>query len=163
MQEQWKTIEDFPDYLVSDHGRVANQKTGRILSLTRNQKGVLKVGLIAGRGQQQRAVRLLVAEAFVEGRSDIFDTPIQLDGNRDNARADNLMWRPRWFSYKYAHQFTVSDPAYHNRPVRDVKTKESYSSIFEASIRHGILAEDIWKSTLYNKSVQPTNQIFEFC
>ena len=31
MSEQWQTIEEFPDYSVSNTGKIRNNKTGRIL------------------------------------------------------------------------------------------------------------------------------------
>ena len=38
-KEIWKDIEDFPNYEVSDQGRVRNKKTGHILSPVPDKDG----------------------------------------------------------------------------------------------------------------------------
>ena len=46
MPENWKEIEYFPEYSVSDHGRVRADNSGRIMALNENQYGVVQVGLM---------------------------------------------------------------------------------------------------------------------
>ncbi len=110
LEEHWSDIPEFPNYCVSDLGAVVNKSTGRYLIQTMATGGTYKVGLVRAGKQYTRSVKVLVAEAFVEGQSEIFNTPIQLDGYQENMRWDNLMWRPRWFAWKYTRQFSeVSD------------------------------------------------------
>jgi len=40
---QWREIEDFPGYSVSNFGRVRNDLNDRILTLQRNQHGVVNL------------------------------------------------------------------------------------------------------------------------
>src|SRR3954469_2297239 len=104
--EDWAPIQGFPGYSVSTLGRVRRDSSGRILRIKVNQYGVPYVGLMKEWDQKQRSLALLVARAFIMNTSDIFDTPINLDGDRFNCAVDNLMWRPRWFAVKYNQQFT---------------------------------------------------------
>lgn len=48
MPEQWASIEDlgYPDYSISDRGRIRNDKTERILRTSVNKQGVVKIGLV---------------------------------------------------------------------------------------------------------------------
>lgn len=63
-KEVWVEIRDFPDYEVSNHGRVLNKRTGRILKVTPNGEGHLRVAL-SHRGRiKQFYIRRLVAQAF---------------------------------------------------------------------------------------------------
>lgn len=161
MDEIWITMEEFPMYKLNNFGTIINRNTGRILRESLTRAGDVKIGLVMDGIQYSRSVKRLVAESFVEGRDDIFDTPIHLDGDQRNNRSDNLMWRPRWFAWKYTRQF-VEITIHHTRgPVVDVRTRDRYRDFFEAAIINGILVRDIWSSILVGKPTFPTNQLFE--
>lgn len=164
----WSRIDEFPNYLVSNFGDVMNETTGRILYQSTTIQGAVKVNLIKDGRVYSRSVKVLVAKSFVE-RIDLghvlFDTPIHLDGNQQNNRADNLMWRPRWFAWKYTRQFSKISNLYYKGPIRDVKTREIYLHIYEAAVLNGLLFKDIWRSILLTSPPSPTfptGQIFEF-
>jgi len=160
MLENWRTIENFPEYAVSDHGRVRSNKSGRILSLNDNQFGVVQVGLMRDGVQYHRSVPLLVAKAFLTQPHEAFDTPINLDGNRRNNRVENLTWRPRWFAIRYNQQFRH----YYPNPIRakiiDLETREISESSFECACRYGLLERDLVLSILNRTYVWPTYQKF---
>jgi len=107
MRVQWHELEEFPDYAVSEQGDIANIKTGIPRKLSINGQGIVKITLYDTRKQLvTRSVARMVAEAFVpKPDQEIFDTPIHMDGELTNCRADNLVWRPRWFAIKYHRQF----------------------------------------------------------
>lgn len=149
-------ILDFPTYHVTTHGRVINSKTYRDMAFTPTHHGDLTVGLMWEGKQHRRSVKVLVAEAFVEGKDEIFDTPIQLDGNRENLRADNILWRPRWFAWWYIQQFKEPIPSwYYMGPIFETVMKMEYRSIFEASVTNGELCNHIHESVLTGKIVFP--------
>jgi len=160
--EQWREIESFPDYSVSDHGRIRSDKTGRILSLNENQFGVVQVGLMRDGIQYHRSVPLLVARAFISQPFDAFDTPINLDGNRHNNHVDNLDWRPRWFAIKYNQQFKIPDEDPIDVPVENLKTGEISENSFECAKRYGLLEKDLIFSILNRTYVWPIYQEFRF-
>jgi len=163
MDETWKKIFQFPRYSVSDHGRVRNDDTGRIMAMTVNNTGVVMVGLTADvRRQQKRGVALLVAKAFLEKPQHLhesFDTPINLDGDRFNNHVNNLMWRPRWFAVKYHQQFENNLRGF-TIPVEEVSTGEKFTNSWEAALRYGLLDREIFMAAINNTVVWPTYQRF---
>lgn len=158
--EEWRVIPEFPEYSVSTWGRVKNNKTGRILVLTRNQYGVVQVGFFLDGVQYKRGVAKLVAHSFLDPSAlTAFDTPINLDGDRTNNHMDNLMWRPRWFAVKYHRQFHGYRSGI-KTPIVEIKTGEEFKNSFEAAKRFGLLDREIFIATLNNTYVWPTYQVF---
>ncbi len=158
MTDQWKTIIEFQDYSVSNLGEIRSNKSGRIMSISPNQFGVVQVGLMRDGVQYHRSVPLLVAKAFIPIRPGPFDTPINLDGDRQNNHVDNLVWRPRWFAIKYNRQFRYP---YHNRinsPLVEKKTGEISNNSIDCAVRYGLLEEEIVISILTRTYVWPTYQ-----
>lgn len=145
MEEEFAIIPEFPRYYVSNYGRIINRRTGRVMAQAQNQFGDLHVGLTDGNGQYRRSVRLLVARAFVEGEDSKFNTPMILDGDKLNLRADNIVWRPRWLAWEYARQFHTQYEWYYYGPIRD-DSRIEYRTIFEAAIETGQLCVDIYRS-----------------
>lgn len=160
MVEEWQPIDSFPDYSVSNHGRIRNADTGRILALNENQFGVVQVGLMRDGIQYHRSVPLLVAKAFLPRESVPFDTPINKDGNRHNNHVENLVWRPRWFAIKYNRQFRYPYENPINVPIMDLKTGEISQNSLECAQRYGLLEQDLVLSILNRTYVWPTYQEF---
>lgn len=158
--EEWEPVKFFPGYSVSSHGRIRTDRTERILALNPNQFGVLQVGMMRDGEQRHRSVPLLVASAFVPSPGEAFDTPINLDGDRNNNRVENLAWRPRWFAIKYNKQFRHP---YHNRinsPIMDLRTHEISVNSLECAKRYGLLEEDVVLSIVNRTYAWPTYQEF---
>lgn len=162
---EWARIEEFPDYSVSNTGKIRNDRTDRIMALQRNQRGALYVGLVRDCMQSKRSVALLVAEAFMEPpEPTTFNTVIHLDGNFENCHVDNLMWRPRWFAVKYHRQFKPFDPsgphpAISSR-IQDRKTGVIYRNSMDAAMSCGLLDKEIFSAWLKHTYVWPTYQYF---
>lgn len=161
MEMDWVTIPEFPNYLVSSNGDVVNASSGRWLAQSLTQEGVPKVGMVQGTRQYTRSVGVLVAEAFVHGRDDVSDTVVHLDGDRQNNRSYNLVWRPRWFACAYTTQFADVSESSRIGPLRDIRSGQRYNDVFECAIVHGLLMADIRKSLVMGKAVFPTLQHFE--
>lgn len=160
---EFRAVPDFDEYVISSDGRVINIKTDRELVFTPTQNGEYTVGMMGGypRKQFRRSVKVLVAEAFVPGKTEEFDTPILLDGNRRNLDSYNILWRPRWFAHKYSSQFNEPIPSwYYVGPIIDIKDRMEYQNIFEAAITNGCLCEDIHESILHGRLVFPTGSRF---
>ena len=160
MAERWVPIDHFPGYSVSDQGRIRADRSGKFLSLNQNQFGVMQVGLMRDGVQRHRSVPLLVARAFVEEPGGAFDTPINLDGDRTNNRAENLLWRPRWFAIKYNQQFNRSNPRRINRALIERKTGAVCRNSLECAKKYGLLEDDLVLSVLNRTYVWPTYQEF---
>lgn len=88
----WKRIEGFDSYSVSDTGEVRNDVTGRIKSKTLNKRnGYYYVDLWKDNVGVKRPVHRLVAEAFIENVDDS-PTVDHIDGARTNNVVSNLRW-----------------------------------------------------------------------
>lgn len=83
--ERWRNVIDFPDYFVSDLGRVWSVYSG--LKTIYNRSVYLKSG-----GQMiTKSLRVLVAAAFLPPKEE-GQVLRYKNGNRDDARACNLYW-----------------------------------------------------------------------
>ena len=173
-QEVTKVIEDFPRYEISNFGRVFNRETGREMAHSRVQYGIHTVGLIQDvvsqidgylthdSVQKTRSIKSLVAKAFVEGQTESFDTPVQLDGDRGNLHASNIVWRPRWFAIRYTRQMYNQEDWYFAGPIVDITNNEVYDSIFHAATSLGLLCKDIRISLHNGRPVFPYGLQFKW-
>lgn len=161
MEEQWKLIDGFEKYSVSNFGYVRRNSSGRLLAFYPNQYGVVCVGLMSGVKQYNRSVPLLVAKAFLPKVRKPFDTPINLDGDRYNNHITNLMWRPRWFAILYNHQFITPYEYPIDRTIRNIKTGEEYPNSFACAQIYGFLEKDVVLSILNKTYTWPTYEQFE--
>jgi hypothetical protein len=162
--EVWRQIKDFSDYDVSNLGNIANNKTDVILEKSLTKQGGVKVGLVKNGKQYTRSVKVLVANTFVEGKTNIFNTPILLNGDQLDCSADNIMWRPRWHAWHYSYQFNNVKDFYRIGPVLELDDNGiifcAYKDVVEAGIVNGVLFSDIWKSIHMKRKVFPTGQNF---
>lgn len=160
MREKWHELEEFPDYAISSMGAVHNIKTGMPRRTSVNQQGIVKISMYRGRELITRSVAVMVAEAFCDGQTDLFNTPIHLDGDRENCRADNLMWRPRWFAVQYHRQFL--SPEFHESDVHivDLDSGKEYYSVKEACMDCGLYYNDVYRSYVHEQAIPLTRQEF---
>jgi len=157
----WIPVEGFPGYSINPLGQVSRDSTGRLLVPRYNQYGVPYVGLMRQWQQCSRSLPRLVARAFLPAPSDIFDTPIQIDGNRSNCRVDNLMWRPRWYAVLYNRQFDDRYDHPLNVPVRAIGEPERFPNSLAAACRYGLLEREVVLSVVNRTPAWPTYQYFE--
>ncbi len=169
MEEIWEFIKGFSEYQISNIGRVYNDKRGLIMSTSVNNHGHLKISLISDTNERVTcSVAKLVADAFVPipyaaelSRMD-FDQVILLDGNFSNLVSTNLVWRPKWFAWRYTRQLKEQQPHYmHNLYIRDVQTGVEYKSIIEVGMAEGLLFQDVWRSTYSADPIFPIHHVFE--
>lgn len=125
--ERWLTIEDFPDYEVSDQGQIRNA-SGHILGQYDNGGGTIQVVMYRDRKPCARAVNRLVAVTFIGYETKEF-VPMHIDGDKTNNCADNLVWKPRWFAQRMALQKNKSRP----RDKRQIKINET-GEVFENAL-----------------------------
>lgn len=162
--EEWESLETagFPGYKLSSEGEVRRERTDKVLKLSSNQTGIVRVGLMKSDESRQVTLSLtrLVAIMFVQGKSATFNTPINKNGDRQDNRASNLAWRPRWFAVKFFHQFESEQEPLFRTKIQDVETSKEYANSREAATDSGLLEEDIMKSVINGHPCFPTWQIF---
>jgi hypothetical protein len=158
--EHWTQLSEFPNYSISDHGRVRNDDTGRFMALLVNQMGNVHVGLTKGLTQYKRSVPLLVARTYLPTPPESFDTPVHLDGDTTNNHFENLVWRPRWFAIKYKLQFSNGKRGF-RVPIRERETKREFANGWEAATTYGLIDREIMQAVHNLTWVWPTYQVFE--
>ena len=87
--EEWRVISEFPNYKVSNTGKVMNIKRNRLLKSAVSGNKVEYVVLYSRNVQHTRSVAKLVAHAFLPGLTE-HHRVVHIDGNTINNRLSNL-------------------------------------------------------------------------
>ncbi len=91
---EWKVIQEFPNYEVSDSGEVRNKKFNRILAFSETNRGFTtyrRITLFKNNKRFYRSVHRLVAEAFIPNPDNLPQVD-HIDANGKNNNATNLQW-----------------------------------------------------------------------
>ena len=99
--EYWNDIKGYPNYSVSNLGRVRSKKTGRVLKLYRT-KGYLRVSLYNDAGRKCKLVHRLVAEAFIPNPQNKPEVN-HINGYKTDANVCNLEWATASENMSHAH------------------------------------------------------------
>ena len=109
--EQWKTIKDFPDYAVSDFGRLKritahpSTKIGRIRKPVKTKIGYLQV--VFSNPTKAKLIHRLVLETFT-GICPKDKECNHKDGNKANNNFSNLEWVTSSKNRKHAYKFGLN-------------------------------------------------------
>lgn len=146
--EEWRAIEGFPGYEVSNLGRVRSwrkwghaelAKTPRLLKVSADHSGYMAVAVSdpPGSGRSVRkSVHRFVAVAFLGPQPDGMQVAHN-DGDQSNNRADNLRWAtPRENSADMIRHGTVYCGEKHHSSKL---TKEQVNTIRNTEARYGAL------------------------
>lgn len=146
-KEIWRTINEFPNYEVSNLGNVRNKKTKRVLKPTKNNNGYLCVSLYRSGIKKNHYIHRLVAEAYLDNLNN-YNEVSHLDETRDNNCVNNLAWvsyseNRNMPKYKERMSKANTNNPKTSRPVRCLETKALYASVREAERQTGIVHQNI--------------------
>jgi hypothetical protein len=108
-EESWKKIKEFPDYVMSDFGRIYSELSGKLLSPWLNPNGYFKVDLRKNGKSNNKYVHRLVLEAFDRPCPDGKQCN-HIDGNKQNNCIANLEWVSRSENMKHAFKMGLKMP-----------------------------------------------------
>jgi len=91
MLEEFKTIKDFDNYLISNFGNVKSVKTNRILKPAIASHGYYNVSIRKDKKTYTKLIHKLVAETFIENPDDK-QCVDHIDNNKLNNNIDNLRY-----------------------------------------------------------------------
>ena len=93
MDEIWKTIIKYPDYQISDFGRIKSfrkTKKGRILKPYKDSEGYYKIDLFNEFEGKSKKIHILLYETFNKEIMDIDEIIHHIDGNKENNSLENF-------------------------------------------------------------------------
>lgn len=113
MEENWKPIEGYVGYEISDLGKVRN-KHGKYFRLKPHPyKGYIEVSLINEHGRKSIAVHRLVALHFVENPNPhIYKCVNHKTGNKIDNRAEVLEWCSHSQNVQHAYDVGIMKPTH---------------------------------------------------
>lgn len=165
MTEEWKTIEEAPNYEISSYGNVRNKKTNRQLKpQTYGATGYKQVSLkiVASNTFQKRYIHRLVAQAFIPNPENKREVN-HIDGNKLNNNLSNLEWVTSSENQIKRHQQGNIQTS--NRRVGrfdfDGNLLEEYESIISAANTMGVKRNAI-DCALYKRHKTSCGFIWEF-
>lgn len=123
-EERWAQIEGFPDYAVSDQGRVKSLRFDHILAPRTNSYGQPRVVLMRDKVPHERYVNRLVAEAFIPE----FKLEYRVRW-RNEDKSDNGVNNLKFPNGRRMGQLARTVPAPVYRRIRIVETGEVFRSI----------------------------------
>ena len=105
--EVWKTLiyqnEKYPQFSISNHGNLKNEKTGTIYKKTRIKSGYFTVCVSLGNKKKKNIkIHRAVAETFIPNPDNL---PVinHKDGNKLDNWVDNLEWCSRKYNVQHAY------------------------------------------------------------
>lgn len=144
--EQWKVIIGFINYEVSDHGRVRNRKTGRVLKTSIDHRGNEVVCLSRKGIQFVKKVHILVADAFVDNYYNN-ELVVHIDGDKLNNHVSNLDWLDRK-GYENRIDNRKRRDGFTNiksKRILVIETGQIFNSLSEAAVELGLSKSSISK------------------
>lgn len=140
--EIWKQIDEFPNYSVSNYGRVRNDQTKHIMIGGSDRDGYRQVTLSASSKQWNRRVCRLVAKAFLPNPDDLPEVNHK-DENKSNDTVGNLEWCTTKYNLNYG-----SRQAKVRKPVRCIEMDRVFEGVRVAARFFGVSHSSIGHSCL---------------
>lgn len=125
MEEIWKNVVGYENYMVSNMGNIKSLYNGKILKQRKNNKKYLQVNLHKQGIIKTYLVHRLVAEAFIENPNNLPQVN-HIDEDKTNNAANNLEYCDAAYNNNYGtHNEKLS------KQVLCVETGKIYSSTME--------------------------------
>jgi len=128
MKEEWRVIVDFPDYMISNLGRVKRIKSGLILKPYRNKDGYSRVDLYKNKEPEHKYIHHLVFENFNNCIILKNECVHHKDENIENNNFNNLIKMDK-FDHNSIHHKGKNHPLYGKSRSTEIRDKIRRSHI----------------------------------
>lgn len=137
-EEIWREIEGFPDYHISNLGRVVHiERPGVIRKTSINHKGFPTLVLFHKNhtgARYLRQVNKLVASAFLGQAPPRLDSVWHIDGDLLNCQADNLKWDMRSRVMEWNEMHRTPGPKFRTGRVMINATGRVFENAYEVAL-----------------------------
>ena len=148
--EVFKDIKGYPNYQISNLGRVWSKKRQIYLKPHKNNSGYLSVVLPSINGKYKRElIHRLVALTFIDNPNN-YPCVNHKDENKENNSASNLEWCDRSYNINYGSRNEKAGKKI-KKPIKCIETGIIYNSGVEAAKALGT-TPDIISKVLHKKS-----------
>jgi len=137
--ELWKKIDDFPNYMISNLGRLLNIDRMKLRALPINKSGYIKISLSYKNTKGYFVIHRLVALAFIENTNN-YPVVNHLNGIKHDNRQINLEWTTHAGNIQHAFYTGLIKPSLQRKGrlisqyTTDGKFIKKWNSVKEASI-----------------------------
>lgn len=133
-KEIWLSIKDFPDYEISNEGRVRHVRFNRLLTIGRNSEYPI-IGLHKNGKRYWKAIHRLVAETFYDVDQPDGVEVNHSDGNKQNTHISNFEWITKSENVKHAYRIGLKQPSgpYQIRKIRIVETGQIFNNAHDCA------------------------------
>jgi hypothetical protein len=164
--EEWREIEDFPHYSISNYGRVKHENRVEARKVTVNDRGFPIVTLF-GKDKKTRYLRQinkLVAQAFLPTPMFHDETAVwHIDGDLSNCRVENLKWDTRSRVLEWNEMNRTLKPKLVTPKVKNNRTGKVYANAFECALDEGQLETTIvWKVERQARNMEDDNARYRY-
>ena len=97
---EWRAVEEFPNYIVSESGEVKNIHTGKTISTNLSHTGYRQISLWRDGKKYSKRLCRIVAKSFCDGYFDGSEVNHK-DENILNDNANNLEWVTHIYNMNY--------------------------------------------------------------
>ena len=142
MSHTWSKINGFPNYSVSNTGKIRNDLSGKIKSPIEGATGYLNIDLYSGGKRTKAKIHRLVGEAFIPNPDNKPEVN-HIDGDKHNNNVENLEWVTHSENIRHAFSTGLMNPSRSmlgrknpnagrpGKPIRIIETGEEFNSITE--------------------------------
>jgi hypothetical protein len=164
--EEWREIEEFPHYSISNYGRVKHENRIEARKITINDRGFPIVTLFCkdSKTRYLRQINKLVAQAFLPPPIYSDETAVwHIDGDLSNCRVENLKWDTRSRVLEWNEMHRTLSPKLKTPKVKNNRTGKVYDNAFMCAIDEGALETTIvWKEERQARNVEDDNARYRY-
>lgn len=171
--EEWRVIVEFPNYSVSNYGRIKHRSSNDVRKVSTNMHGFPVIVLYGSdkKTRYLRQVNNLVADAFLDPPPEypysVSAAIWHIDGNLENCHLDNLRWdsRPRVLEWNEMHR--EGGPSKFKHPtktkVKNNQTGIVYENTYDCAIAEGELESSIiWRIEKQARNVEDDSAKYRY-